>query len=74
MAGSISWLYPNHSWGKPLNPILGETYQASLADGGVVYVEQVSHHPPISYLIHEGPDGLYRYSGYAEIAIKAYIN
>jgi hypothetical protein len=26
MAGSISFVYPNHQWGKPLNPILGETF------------------------------------------------
>ena len=74
MAGSISWLYPNHQWGKPLNPILGETYQATMPDGSVVYCEQVCHHPPISYILMEGPDGLFRYSGYADIAIKAYIN
>jgi len=74
MAGSISWLYPNHQWGKPLNPILGETYQAALPDGAKVFCEQVCHHPPISYICVEGADGLYRYSGFSNIAIKAYIN
>ena len=34
---------------KPFNPILGETYQGLI--GGVpVFLEQVSHHPPISYI------------------------
>lgn len=34
---------------KPFNPILGETYQGVI--GGVpVMLEQICHHPPISYL------------------------
>jgi hypothetical protein len=32
---------------KPFNPILGETFQGSMG-GYKVYVEQISHHPPIS--------------------------
>jgi Oxysterol-binding protein len=55
MTASISFLYPCHSWGKPLNPILGETYQAYLPDGSLVSVEQVCHHPPVSYIIVDGP-------------------
>lgn len=36
---------------KPFNPILGETHQAWI-DGCPVYLEQISHHPPIvSYLL-----------------------
>ena len=32
---------------KPFNPILGETCQSSI--GGIpFYMEQISHHPPIS--------------------------
>ena len=32
---------------KPFNPILGETFEVSI--GGIpLYMEQVSHHPPIS--------------------------
>jgi len=31
---------------KPFNPILGETYQGFI-DGCPVFVEQVSHHPPV---------------------------
>ena len=37
--------YPNIE--KPFNPILGETLQTTL-DGIPVYMEQISHHPPIS--------------------------
>ena len=28
MTASIAFLYPCHTWDKPLNPILGETFQA----------------------------------------------
>jgi hypothetical protein len=74
ITSTIAFLYPCHSWGKPLNPILGETYQAYLPDGSLVSVEQVSHHPPVSYIIVDGPNGLYRFSGYSDIAIKAWMN
>jgi hypothetical protein len=39
MTASVSFLYPCHSFDKPLNPILGETYQATLEDGAMLYVE-----------------------------------
>lgn len=74
MTASIAFLHPCHSWGKPLNPILGETYQADLPDGSKIYVEQVCHHPPISYLLLEGPNNSYRFYGYSIFAIKAYLN
>ncbi|RLN44187.1 hypothetical protein BBJ29_003226 [Phytophthora kernoviae] len=40
----------HHSIGqlKPFNPILGETFQATLNDGTDVSCEHTSHHPPIS--------------------------
>jgi len=51
------------SWQKPFNPILGETFQARLSDGSEVFLEQISHHPPISAFQLDGPDGLYQFSG-----------
>lgn len=74
MTSSISFLYPCHSFDKPLNPILGETYQATLQDGSMLYVEQVSHHPPISYMLLEGPNGIYRFYGYSSFDVKAHMN
>lgn len=74
MTASVAFLHPCHNWGKPLNPILGETYQASLPDGSQIFVEQVCHHPPISYLLLEGPNNSYRFYGYSIFAIKAYLN
>ncbi len=40
---------------KSFNPLLGETLQATLADGSKVYCEQICHHPPVSYAFVEGP-------------------
>lgn len=48
---SISFLYTTHNWVKPLNPILGETFTCTHDDGTIVYMEQVVHHPPISYML-----------------------
>ena len=36
---SFAYVYPAHNFLKPLNPILGETYQSYLGDGGFVYME-----------------------------------
>ena len=48
---------------KPFNPILGETFQARFSDGTRLYLEQVSHHPPISaYQVLDG-DGKYKMYG-----------
>lgn len=74
MMSNVAYLYPSHNWGKPLNPILGETFQAKLKDGSMVYMEQISHHPPISYILFEGPDEVFRYSGYTEIAVRLRLN
>eukprot|EP00826_Nyctotherus_ovalis_P057821 TRINITY_DN7916_c0_g1_i9.p1 TRINITY_DN7916_c0_g1~~TRINITY_DN7916_c0_g1_i9.p1 ORF type:complete len:429 (+),score=117.17 TRINITY_DN7916_c0_g1_i9:175-1461(+) len=48
---------------KSLNPLLGETIQATLVDGTDISVEQISHHPPISYIYAVGPKRSYRYYG-----------
>jgi hypothetical protein len=50
-------------WAKPFNPILGETWEAALPDGSRIYLEQISHHPPISAFQLQGPDGLYSFAG-----------
>ena len=48
---------------KPFNPILGETFQGYWPDGTKIYIEHISHHPPISYFLVEHVDGLYTYEG-----------
>ena len=71
---SLTYIYPTHFFDKPLNPMLGETYQARLEDGSQVYLEQVCHHPPISYFFQIGPNELYRWYGYNSFSPKAHIN
>jgi hypothetical protein len=39
MVSTIAFLFPTHQFEKPLNPILGETYEAMAVDGTKVYVE-----------------------------------
>jgi hypothetical protein len=74
MVTSLSFIQPCHIFDKPLNPILGETFQGYLADGSKVYMEQVTHHPPISYFFQEGPQKLYRWYGYSAFSPKAHLN
>ena len=47
----------------PLNPRLGETLQAGLEDGSLIFMEQVSHHPPITRVLYIGPDSSYTMYG-----------
>lgn len=37
-----------------------------MPDGIKFYAEQTSHHPPITNFLLEGPDNLYRFSGFFE--------
>jgi hypothetical protein len=39
IVSSVAFIQPCNQWGKPLNPILGETFQAYLPDGSLVSVE-----------------------------------
>jgi hypothetical protein len=51
----VSGLHMTCSLGKPFNPILGETYQGFYPDGTSIYMEQSSHHPPITSWLVIGP-------------------
>jgi hypothetical protein len=42
---------------KPFNPILGETYQSQFKDGTQCFLEQTSHHPPVSHFEVTSPLG-----------------
>jgi hypothetical protein len=39
MVASVAFIGPAHTFDKPLNPILGETYQATMPDGSQVFME-----------------------------------
>eukprot|EP01091_Cochliopodium_minus_P009362 TRINITY_DN2295_c0_g1_i1.p1 TRINITY_DN2295_c0_g1~~TRINITY_DN2295_c0_g1_i1.p1 ORF type:complete len:385 (+),score=126.84 TRINITY_DN2295_c0_g1_i1:31-1185(+) len=51
---------------KPFNPILGETYEATYEDGSEIFMEQSSHHPPVSNFEILGPNGSWHLYGYGE--------
>ena len=69
MAQSVSWYAYEHVFAKPLNPILGETYQSYAADGSKCYYEQTSHHPPRSHYLIEGPENKWKLNGYVDVEI-----
>ena len=71
---SIAFLWRNHHFEKPLNPVLGETYQARCPDGAMMYLEQTCHHPPRSHMYIEGPDNNYIVHGWNEYSVRAYVN
>mmetsp|Transcript_19441 Transcript_19441/g.14108 ORF Transcript_19441/g.14108 Transcript_19441/m.14108 type:complete len:171 (+) Transcript_19441:1528-2040(+) len=74
MAGSIATIFPTHQFEKPLNPILGETYEAVGQDGTKIYLEQIIHRPPVTAFEFEGPDNLWRITGWSSWQAKAWIN
>eukprot|EP01132_Coremiostelium_polycephalum_P003275 gene3275-4102_t len=61
---TISGLHLTSTLTKPFNPLLGETFQGSFADGTQVYSEQTSHHPPISHWQVVGKDEKFHYHGH----------
>lgn len=54
----------------PLNPVLGETYQAHKKDGCKIYLEQTCHHPPNSNFLMYGPNKSFEIIGFAETIAK----
>ena len=54
------------SWRKPFNPILGETWAGGLPDGSEIFLEQTSHHPPVSAFQLVGPGRRYVFSGLSQ--------
>ena len=70
----ISSWYKSNVFLKPLNPILGETYEMIWEDGSIEYVEQTSHHPPRSHFLLNGVNGDWRYYGYYDFTSNAWLN
>ena len=71
MTSAFSQTFYSNQFGKPLNPILGETYESFKQDGTRCYFEQTCHHPPRSHFLLEAKDGLYSMNGYLEFEIYA---
>ena len=68
-----SW-YKSNVFLKPLNPILGETYEMIWEDGSHEYVEQTSHHPPRSHFLIIGNENKWRYYGYFDFTSNGWFN
>ena len=66
----ISGMHQVATQRKPFNPILGETYEGVWPDGSKIFVEHISHHPPISAFQIENSDGLFTMDGSYEYTAR----
>ena len=65
---SLSALFRSTQQLKPFNPMLGETYQCYWDDGTKMYLEHISHIPPISqFYIKDYNSNLFTLSGYFDM-------
>jgi hypothetical protein len=66
---SLSALFRSTEQLKPLNPLLGETYQCEWEDGSKFYIEHISHNPPISSIYITSAKNLFVVSGYIHMEL-----
>ena len=66
---SLSALFRSTEQLKPLNPLLGETYQCEWEDGSKFYIEHISHTPPISSIYITSGKNLFVVSGYIHMEL-----
>jgi hypothetical protein len=66
---AVAGLHMNIKQLKPFNPILGETYEGFWPDGTQIYIEHMSHHPPISRFLLMSENN-WRFYGYYEYVAK----
>mmetsp|Transcript_29439 Transcript_29439/g.70761 ORF Transcript_29439/g.70761 Transcript_29439/m.70761 type:complete len:453 (-) Transcript_29439:516-1874(-) len=64
-AAFVACIHTTSQFTKPFNPTLGETLQASFPDGTKLYLEQTSHHPPVTSWLLIGPNASFRYYGWS---------
>jgi hypothetical protein len=74
IVATLSSWYKSSVMLKPLNPVLGETYEMIWEDGSHEYVEQTCHHPPTSNFYILGPKKNWIYCGYFSFSSSAFIN
>lgn len=74
IVASLSSFFCSSFFLKPLNPVLGETYEGLFSDGSKFYLEQTSHHPPVSHYEVYGPKNKWYYSGYSAYSSSAGLN
>jgi hypothetical protein len=71
IAAYVSSIVTDISPLKPFNPIIGETFQG-IVDNVPIYVEQVSHHPPIC--CYQMIDTKYKLEGMKECCVSIHAN
>ena len=64
---SLSALFRSSEQLKPLNPMLGETYECEWKDGTKFYFEHTNHTPPISHFYIKSSQNLFIVSGYIQM-------
>eukprot|EP00802_Teleaulax_amphioxeia_P007212 Tamp_07218.p1 GENE.Tamp_07218~~Tamp_07218.p1 ORF type:complete len:462 (-),score=85.12 Tamp_07218:1145-2530(-) len=64
-AAFIACIHTTSQFVKPFNPVLGETLQATFQGGVNLFVEQTSHHPPVTSWLLEGPNKSFKYYGWS---------
>jgi hypothetical protein len=74
IVATMAGFYSNSQILKPLNPVLGETFELFYEDGSKIYLEQTSHHPPISHYIMYGPNSNFKFSGFSNFSSSAGLN
>ena len=67
IAFSLSALFRSSEQLKPLNPMLGETYECEWEDGSKFYLEHTCHTPPISHFYIKSSKNLFIVSGYIDM-------
>ena len=64
---ALSALFRSSEQLKPLNPMLGETYECEWEDGTKFYLEHTCHTPPISHFYIKSSKNLFIVSGYIDM-------
>lgn len=64
---TLSALFRSSEQLKPLNPMLGETYECEWEDGTKFYLEHTCHTPPISHFYIKSGKNLFIISGYIDM-------
>ena len=72
MVANISYVYCDKIFEKPLNPMIGETYQMFAEDGARVYVEQTETDPPRQHFMIDGPDNRYSVHGHMRHKVESW--
>jgi len=70
---SLSALFRSSEQLKPLNPMLGETYECEWEDGSKFYLEHTCHTPPISHFYIKSSRNLFIVSGYIDMEMGGVV-